>query len=447
MSGTRPNLGRAESGRLRCLALIPAIAVLSAVLVGWGDAAHETVTDTAFSRLLPPPLSTWYAQHKTEVLKASLSADNRSAALRSEIDRMTVALEQAKDRPAIERHIESLRRRVTTERSKHYFDLDALTDAKPPFADFPHDEAAARKAVGEFLLRSDRSRAAELLGLEADALPAVLPPAEVDRLGQAAMNELGTLPWAIRDQMTLLTEAFRNRRLDHLPQVIGDLAHYVTDLHQPLHTTRHYDGPSAQQAGVHKALEIDLINRFRAHYGELPQGYLRRYDEQTYPLQAMDLVFRRIAENATVIEPLMAADDQARRASGVGSEDLAWLKSLDREERDALIQTADVSKLDDRRRRVVGYVEALQKNVTGEGLDDGPRRWMGQAASSLAALVYSAWLEADRPPLSPPAPKPETRKPPIADWLLYLPGVVLLGIVLATILGRRPKPPDESDLD
>lgn len=447
MSGNRPTTPRAGTGRPYGLALFPAIIVLSAVLLGWGDAAHRTITDTAFGRLLSPPLSTWYADHKTEVLNASLGPDHRVAALRNEIDRLTVSLDQIKDRPAAEKQLDELRQQAAAERSKHFFDLDALTDAKPPFADFPHDEAAARKAVGEFLLRSDRAQAAKLLGLQADKLPKALPDADLDRLGQAAMNQLGTLPWAIRDQMALLTETFRKRELDRLPEVIGDLAHYLADLYQPLHTTKHYDGTSARHAGIHKALEIDIINRYREHYGTLPPDYLTPYDRENYPLKVMDLVFRRLAENVALVEPIMAAEAEARRASGVTAEDLAWLKALDREERDVLIKTADLLTLDDRRRRVVAYVDALQKNVTGGTLSDGPRRWMGQAASSLAALVYTAWLDADRPPLAPLAAKPETPRSPIADWLLYLPGVVLLGLFLAMILGRRPKPPDESNLD
>jgi len=452
----RPHTTRAISDRrIARLVLFPVLALLASTAFGWGEAAHRAAITTAFSQLLPPPLSTWFAENEKLVAAAANGPDLRKDVLKADIARLTKAAEQAADRTPFEEKLEDLRRQYRTLRSQHIFDLDALTDAAPPYADFPRDQAAAGRAAAKYLLRADRETAARVLKVKIDELPEKPSDEDLDRLGRAALEEFGTLPWVIRDQVKLLTETFRQRQVSKLPEVIGDLAHYVADLHQPLHTTKNYGGKGMPHDGVHLALEVDLMNRFSTYYGpttDLDQrrAHLVRYDQQKYPLDVLDLVFRRVAANAPLVQAIMDADTAARQKSGVTEDDLRWLndeKELPRDKRDALITTADVSTLDARGRRVVQYVEELQALVTAESFGGGPRRWMDESSSMLAALVYSAWVDAGRPPLEPPPAKAEAPRPPIADWLLFLPGVILLGILLAVILSRRPHPPSADDLD
>jgi hypothetical protein len=453
----RPHTPRAGlDRRIALLVLFPALALLCcSAAFGWGEAAHRAVITTAFSQLLPPPLSTWFARNEKLVAAASNGPDIRKDVLTADIDRLNKAAGQAADRKPFDDKVKELEQQLAAQRSQHYFDLDALTDAAPPYADFPRDQAAAGRAAAKYLLRADRPTAAKVLKVKIDELPEKPSDEDLDRLGRAALEEFGTLPWVLRDQVKLLTETFRERKVNKLPEVIGDLAHYVTDLHQPLHTTKNFGGQGMPHDGIHRAIEIDLMNRFSTYYNpttDLDQrrAHLVRYDQQKYPLDVLDLVFRRVAANAPLVKAIMDADTAARNESHVTESDLKWLnneKELPRDKRDALITTTDVSKLDEQGQRIVKYVEALQKQVTAESFGGGPRRWMDESSSMLAALVYSAWADAGRPPLEPPPTEAEAPRPPIADWLLFLPGVILLGLLLAVILSRRPKPPSADDLD
>ena len=412
---------------------------LAAGAVGWGRAAHEIVTDEAF-RLLPPPLSTWYRENRSAIAPLVMGPDDRVARLKDELVLLEGEIVAPADEAAHQALIGAKRAQWQTERARHFFDIDALTDEKPPFASFPHDQKAARRHVAEYLLRADRRRAAHLMGVDEATLPENLSDADADRLGAAAMAAKGTLPWAIRDTMRELTETFRKRDLARLPHVIGDLAHYVGDLHQPLHTTRNYDGQLTGNRGVHKAFEIDMINRNPDAYRGMPAHVVKRYDQWQHPVDVMALVFAQLGENPARAQAILAADTKARRHSGVTDDDVAWLKTLGPEMRDTVVASPGVGPQPQRSSRLYRYVERLRIELHDTHGNSLTRRWLGDAASTLAALVYTAWLEADRPPLAPGTTDAEATGSEL-EWKSFLPTGILLVIVVWILLARRRRMP------
>lgn len=423
--------------------LLPAflIALASAALLGaWGGEAHDIITAKSL-RLLPAPLKTWLAEREDSLLSLAREPDRRVDGIKEQVRELERLLEQAADTAAkadLRRRRDELAARLATEQAKHFFDIDALTDEGPPFADFPRQETAARRYVAAYLMRADRPRAARLLGVEPAALPEALSDDEALRLGAAAMTDKGTLPWAISDTVTELTETFRRRDLDHLPAVIGRLAHYVGDLHQPLHTTMNYDGKLTGNTGVHSLFEIDMLDRYADYYRQMPREYLRPYDAVG---DVAALVFARVSENASLTRQLLATDTEARKRSNLSPEDVAWLKAQDRDERTTLMTTRDVSDLDERRRRVVGHVDTLHF-LLREAHGDLARRRLGAAASDLASLVYTAWLEAGRPPLESPPEEAKSELRPFDQTAFIM--LVIVATTIAVLLLRRKQPPPRS---
>jgi hypothetical protein len=71
----------------------------------------------------------------------------------------------------------------------------------------------------------------------------------------------GDCPWQIELLTQRLAEAFREHRWEEADEAALLVAHYATDLTQPLHTVVNYDGRLTHQAGLHHRFEVDLVNR------------------------------------------------------------------------------------------------------------------------------------------------------------------------------------------
>jgi hypothetical protein len=80
-----------------------------------------------------------------------------------------------------------------------------------------------------------------------------------------AQLQHGDCVWQIELFTLKLAAALRERRWDEADEAALFLAHYATDLTQPLHTVVNYDGRLTNQAGLHHRCEVDLVN---AHLNE-----------------------------------------------------------------------------------------------------------------------------------------------------------------------------------
>jgi hypothetical protein len=311
-------------------------------------------------------------------------------------------------------------------------------------------------------------------------------------------------------------QVFKDQRMSDLPTAVGELAHYIGDLYQPLHTTRNYDGPKSPDgqpgpsAGVHMAFEINMINRHPDYYLATPASYFKPYDFIANPA---DLVFRQIGANAPLATRILAADRAARAESGVRPEDFAWLKAQSNELVDAIFVPADPVAAEAARRlavatptttatsgaaaatvapatnastssataatakspvatgatgssstattarttevlppppppmpagseqirdRLVRHADALHRRISTRD-DDLARRQLAAASSTLASFIYTAWVEAGKPPLEPPSEKPAE---PTRSLLRTLVPAMLAILVVMLIFSRRRTPPE-----
>lgn len=84
--------------------------------------------------------------------------------------------------------------------------------------------------------------------------------------GDEMLQKNGTLPWQINDLMTRLTHAFKEKNKSEILYIAADLAHYIGDATQPLHTTENYDGQLTGEKGVHSFFESQLPEEFGDAY-------------------------------------------------------------------------------------------------------------------------------------------------------------------------------------
>jgi hypothetical protein len=101
----------------------------------------------------------------------------------------------------------------------------------------------------------------------------------VEKFTEDTLQEQGILPWHVNVMMGRLTRAFETRDVDRILYNAAHIGHYIADCCTPLHTTKHYNGRTPAQRGIHALWEsripemlADGFNYFvgRAEYIESP---------------------------------------------------------------------------------------------------------------------------------------------------------------------------------
>lgn len=188
-----------------------------------------------------------------------------------------------------------------------------------------------------------------------------------DRLGAGRLRRYGVVPWAAAESFARLVEAFRQRDRAMIFRQAGDLAHYLADLHQPLHTTENFDGQRSGQPGIHSRFEGRLLELF---IGSIPvlEG------SPTDPGPLLPALHRMVRESFERVPLLLEAD---RRV----------LEELPAEFRGSLSQRRlSPREFPDR------YYALMFSRV--ESLLSGR---LNAASRRLASLWWTAWREAGEP--------------------------------------------------
>ncbi|MFQ5600980.1 MAG: FlgD immunoglobulin-like domain containing protein [Candidatus Krumholzibacteriia bacterium] len=178
----------------------------------------------------------------------------------------------------------------------------------------------------------------------------------VSRFGRERVDSNGILPWAIDETRSELVRHMRDGDWSRAVAAAADLGHYVADCHQPLHLTRNYDGEFAEQRGIHSRYESALTEIY-LHELEPAPGHVSAY---ALPLEA---IFETIESVYPGVYLVLNADFRAREAAG----------------------GRDSSST---------YYDVLWQ-ITGAST----RLWVRDASLQVAALWYTAWLDAGAPTL------------------------------------------------
>lgn len=179
----------------------------------------------------------------------------------------------------------------------------------------------------------------------------------VSKYGVEQVHDMGTLPWTIQETYQKLILAFKEMNEQMILLSSSDLAHYLADGSQPLHTVLNYNGRMSGQRGIHGRYETEMIARF----AQAIQKDLLPFMPQKISITD-DLVFNYLFDSNSLAPVIFAADLHALKYSDQYDDfyySLFWFRT--------------------------SYITKLQ---------------IRRAAKMLCDMIFSAWLAADSPKLS-----------------------------------------------
>lgn len=135
----------------------------------------------------------------------------------------------------------------------------------------------------------------------------------IAKYGYSYVEQNGMAPWTYANYVQSLTNLMASAKtkqdwLNLIPTAAAQ-AHYIEDMHNPLHLTENYDGQDTGNNGVHSRYESQMISRnlnsltFAAAQAE-------------YQTTLLDDVFDGIDIHYQFVDDIMAADTAARAAAG-----------------------------------------------------------------------------------------------------------------------------------
>jgi len=182
----------------------------------------------------------------------------------------------------------------------------------------------------------------------------------VQKHGLSYVVQQGILPWAIQWTEDSLRLAFQQRNWHKAMLFSADLGHYVGDGHQPLHVTENYDGDMTNQSGVHSRYETSLVGQFQ-------NNIIYTNDSASYVGNISSYVFDFIYLSNKYVDSTLYGDSVAHAVAGSTSGTVYLQK----------------------------YWDLCGNQII---------QLMKTASRSVAALIYTAWVDAGSPDPNDPLP-------------------------------------------
>ena len=174
--------------------------------------------------------------------------------------------------------------------------------------------------------------------------------------GSRKVNRNGILPWQIQEYSLNLTKAFQEGNWEAVRLYAAQLGHYVSDAHQPLHTSSNFDGKSSGQSGVANRYGSSLVDRYINFFIMDPE-------DSTKIDNPVERAFQIILESHTWVDNILLADLRAR---------------------DGLMDYTDE------------YYDNLYSSISLTLMEQ-----INAACHDVGSYWYTAWLNAGRPMLPP----------------------------------------------
>ena len=176
----------------------------------------------------------------------------------------------------------------------------------------------------------------------------------VAKFGVEDVTKRGLATWRIADYTQLLSEAMKSGDAEKIVGAASALAHYIEDIHMPLHVVKNYNGQLTNQHGVHQRFEDDMVDAYAEQIHLSPKMASEIEDPLEY---AFDIVL----DSYVYADNLLHADRKAKL--GEDTYGTSYLEKFF---------------------RFSGWI-AVQR--------------MSDAATATASYWYTAWLRAGKPPL------------------------------------------------
>lgn len=202
----------------------------------------------------------------------------------------------------------------------------------------------------------------------------------------------GIGPWNAESTYQRLVRAFAACDEQGILRCAVDLAHYIGDLHVPLHTTANYNGQFSGQKGIHALWETHVPEAFMDAFNLAPGPSHR-------PLWIpiiREVVWEITLESHACLPLVYAAEQTVRRDSSHLPVDAYVTRGRSRQ-----------------LMRSPAFVQAYRRQLTGQ-----VEQRMASACQRISDLWYSAWVEAGEPPLHSADATASSGWKKVLDWIL-----------------------------
>ena len=127
----------------------------------------------------------------------------------------------------------------------------------------------------------------------------------VAKFGVEDVTTRGLATWCIAKYTQSLSEAMKSGDAEKIVETAGALAHYIEDLHMPLHVVKNYNGQLTNQHGVHQRFEDDMVDAYAEQIPLTP----KMASELADPLEA---AFDIVLDSYVYADNLLHADRRAK---------------------------------------------------------------------------------------------------------------------------------------
>jgi hypothetical protein len=179
----------------------------------------------------------------------------------------------------------------------------------------------------------------------------------INKYGDSIVTAMGILPWATLESFDNLKKALAENNRDKALIFAVDLAHYIADAFNPMHTMLNYNGQLTGQNGIHSRYESNMV---RNNIGFFETNTAA--DKLTAVENKLEFIFDYISRSNYLGPVLFEADKIAYQTTNTvtGKDYYAIMFSRTK------------------------FVTLLQ---------------MSGAAEAVASMIFAAWKEAESPPL------------------------------------------------
>jgi hypothetical protein len=207
------------------------------------------------------------------------------------------------------------------------------------------------------------------------ALPRTYTDA-VKKFGADSVKNNGTVPWRIAAFADSLKEAFKARDKRKILFFAANVGHYVADCNVPLHATENYDGQLTNQKGIHARWESVVPEKFMTPF---ETSYAAANAGVYYIADRVAESFKWSLESFELCREVLAADKNAVQ-SVPPDKLIIKTKSENGKERDEYS---------------AAYYACYKKE-----LGNMVEARFNQSVQRVAAVWYSAWIDAGQPDLT-----------------------------------------------
>jgi len=206
--------------------------------------------------------------------------------------------------------------------------------------------------------------------------PFVVMPGEWDeavkKFTEDTLVQYGVLPWHIHVMMGRLTRAFRNNDMDDILLQSAHIGHYIADACTPLHTTKHYNGRTPDERGIHAFWE-----------SRLPELYAHEYDyfagRASYIHDPLERAWELVETSHLKVDTVYMVFDSLRQH-----------------------MPEDIMYAHETRGQAINRVYSRDfSRAFHDGMEGMVERQMRMAVRAVGDFWFTAWVNAGQPALEP----------------------------------------------